>query len=208
MSITFIIIILTCLISIQAFNNHQMFDRLKHFPYFEKRERDYVRWFTSGLIHGDYVHLAINMFVLYSFGRIVEKIYMREFGTLAGEFIYLGMYISAIAFANLPTFRKHGDNPNYMAVGASGAVSAVTFTFLLFFPWEKIYLYGIIGLPAIVWGVIYLVYEQWASKNSKDNIGHDAHFAGAVYGMLFVVLLKPSVYNDFVNKILYNSPYW
>ena len=69
-------------------------------------------------------------------------------------------------------------------------------------------LYGIIPLRAIIGGVAYLIYEQWASKNSQDNVGHDAHFAGAIYGMMFAVLLRPSVYNDFVDEIMYNSPYW
>jgi membrane associated rhomboid family serine protease len=208
MSVTIIIIIFTAIVSIQAFNRADIFEKLKHHPYTEHRNKEYYRWLTSGLIHADYIHLAINMFVLWQFGGVVERIYQSLFGDTLGMFLFVLMYFSAIVFSDLPTFRKHKDNPYYAAVGASGAVSAIVFTFILFYPWAEMSLYGIIPFRAILGGVAYLIYEQWASKNSNDNIGHDAHFAGAIYGMMFTVLLKPSVYNDFVEQIIYNSPFW
>lgn len=208
MSITLIIIIFTCIISIQAFNRMDIFEKLKHHPYTELRQKEYYRWLTSGFLHADYVHLFINMFVLWKFGSVVEREYQVEFGSSVGMFLFLLMYLSAIVFADLPTFRKHQNDPMYAAVGASGAVSAVLFTYILYYPWAQLSLYGIIPFRAIVGGVAYLIYEQWASNNAKDNIGHDAHFAGAIYGMMFTVLLKPSVYNDFVDQIIHNSPYW
>lgn len=208
MSITLIIIIFTCIISIQAFNRMDIFEKLKHHPYTELRQKEYYRWLTSGFLHADYVHLFINMFVLWQFGSVVEREYQVEFGSSVGMFLFLLMYLSAIVFADLPTFRKHQNDPMYAAVGASGAVSAVLFTYILYYPWAQLSLYGIIPFRAIVGGVAYLIYEQWASNNAKDNIGHDAHFAGAIYGMMFTVLLKPSVYNDFVDQIIHNSPYW
>ena len=208
MSVTLIIIIFTCIISIQAFNRMDIFEKLKHHPYTELRQKEYYRWLTSGFLHADYVHLGINMFVLWQFGTVVEREYQVEFGSSVGMFLFLLMYLSAIVFADLPTFRKHQNDPMYAAVGASGAVSAVLFTYILYYPWAQLSLYGIIPFRAIVGGVAYLIYEQWASSNAKDNIGHDAHFAGAIYGMLFTVLLKPSVYNDFVDQIIHNSPYW
>ena len=208
MSVTLIIIIFTCIISIQAFSRMDIFEKLKHHPYTELRQKEYYRWLTSGFLHADYVHLGINMFVLWQFGTVVEKEYQVEFGSSVGMFLFLLMYLSAIVFADLPTFRKHQNDPMYAAVGASGAVSAVLFTYILYYPWAQLSLYGIIPFRAIVGGVAYLIYEQWASSNAKDNIGHDAHFAGAIYGMMFTVLSKPSVYNDFVDQIMYNSPYW
>ena len=208
MSVTLIIIIFTCIISIQAFSRMDIFEKLKHHPYTELRQKEYYRWLTSGFLHADYVHLGINMFVLWQFGTVVEREYQVEFGSNVGMFLFLLMYLSAIVFADLPTFRKHQNDPMYAAVGASGAVSAVLFTYILYYPWAQLSLYGIIPFRAIVGGVAYLIYEQWASSNAKDNIGHDAHFAGAIYGMLFTVLLKPSVYNDFVDQIIHNSPYW
>ncbi len=208
MSVTLIIIIFTCIISIQAFSRVDIFEKLKHHPYTELREKQYYRWLTSGFLHADYVHLGINMFVLWQFGSVVEREYQVEFGSSVGMFLFLLMYLSAIVFADLPTFRKHQNDPMYAAVGASGAVSAVLFAYILYYPWAQLSLYGIIPFRAIVGGVAYLIYEQWASTNAKDNIGHDAHFAGAIYGMMFTVLLKPSVYNDFIDQIMYNSPYW
>ena len=208
MSVTLIIIIFTCIISIQAFSRVDIFEKLKHHPYTEARQKEYYRWLTSGFLHADYVHLGINMFVLWQFGSVVEREYQAQFGSSIGMFLFLLMYLSAIVFADLPTFRKHQNDPMYAAVGASGAVSAVLFTYILYYPWAELSLYGIIPFRAIVGGVAYLIYEQWASMNAKDNIGHDAHFAGAIYGMMFTVLLKPSVYNDFVDQIIHNSPYW
>ncbi len=208
MSVTLIIIIFTAIVSIQAFSRADIFEKLKHHPYTEHRNKEYYRWLTSGLIHADYVHLFINMFVLWQFGGVVEKIYQSLFGDTLGMFLFVLMYFSAIVFSDLPTFRKHKDNPHYSAIGASGAVSAIVFTFILFYPWASMSLYGIIPFRAILGGVAYLIYEQWASKNSNDNIGHDAHFAGAIYGMMFTILLKPSIYNDFVEQIIYNSPFW
>ena len=208
MSVTLIIIIFTCIISIQAFNRMDIFEKLKHHPYTESRNKEYYRWLTSGFLHADYIHLGINMFVLWQFGGVVEKVYQAQFGSSMGMFLYLIMYLTSIVFSDLPTFRKHKDNPQYAAIGASGAVSAVVFTFILYYPWATMSLYGIIPFRAIVGGIAYLIYEQWASKNSQDNIGHDAHFAGAIYGIMFAVLLRPSVYNDFVDEIMYNSPYW
>jgi membrane associated rhomboid family serine protease len=208
MTATNLLLIFTCLVSWQAFQNPNLFDKLKHHPYVESREKEYYRWLTSGLIHADFLHLGINMFVFWQFGNVVEKIYQSEFGENMGRILYVLMYLTAIVFSDLPTFRKHRDNPYYMAVGASGAVSAVVFTFILYYPWAEMSLYGIIPFRAIIGGVAYLVYEQWASQNAKDNIGHDAHFAGAIYGIVFTMILNPSTFSTFIDKIIYNSPYW
>ncbi len=208
MSVTLIIIIFTAIVSIQAFNRVDIFERLKHHPYTEYRYKEYYRWITSGLIHADYVHLAINMFVLWQFGGVVERIYQSQFGDSIGRLLYVLMYFSAMVASDLPTFFKYKDQPHYAAVGASGAVSAVLFTFILFYPWAEMSLYGIIPFRAIVGGTAYLLYEQWASRNSNDNIGHDAHFAGAIYGIIFTVILDPSIYREFLEQIMYDSPYW
>jgi membrane associated rhomboid family serine protease len=182
--------------------------KLRHHPYSEARDKEYYRWLTSGFVHLDLIHLLINMLVLWQFGNVVEARYCDLFGASTGALLFFVMYMTAIVFADLPTFRKHRDNPYYGAVGASGAVSAIMFAYMLFHPWDKLYLYGIIPIYAVIGGFLYLAYEQWASRNSTDNIGHDAHFAGAVYGMLFTILLKPSIYNDFIDELIYNSPFW
>jgi membrane associated rhomboid family serine protease len=208
LTVTNVLCLFTILVSYLSFNNSDLFMKLRHHPYSEARDKEYYRWLTSGFVHLDLIHLLINMLVLWQFGNVVEARYCDLFGASTGALLFFVMYMTAIVFADLPTFRKHRDNPYYGAVGASGAVSAIMFAYMLFHPWDKLYLYGIIPIYAVIGGFLYLAYEQWASRNSTDNIGHDAHFAGAVYGMLFTILLKPSIYNDFIDELIYNSPFW
>jgi len=206
MSLTLIIVIITGLISYQAFNNRSMMEQLKHYPYAEARNKEYFRFLSSGFIHNDWVHLLINMFVLYSFGEILEQVFLQIFGEMMGRINYLLLYLFSIVFASIPSFLKHRNNPSYGAVGASGAVSAVLFSFLIFYPWEMIYLYAIIPIPGIVAGLAYLAYSHWASKNRNDNIGHDAHFYGSVFGFLFTIVLQPSQFSAFLQRLVQDFP--
>ena len=129
--------------------------------------------------------------VLYSFGRIVEQYYGFYF-SLKGILYYLLLYIGGTALSTLPSYGKHKDDYSYTAVGASGAVSAVVFASIVFDPLNKIYIFLIpIGIPAIIFGILYLVYSWYMGKKNIDNIGHDAHFWGAIFGFVFTILLKP-----------------
>lgn len=208
MSVTLLIMIFTVIVSLQALNRVDIFERLKHHPYTEYRYKEYYRMLTSGFVHADYIHLALNMFVLWQFGGVVERIYEAEFGEGLGKILFLVMYLSAIVVSDLPTHFKYRNAPHYAAIGASGAVSAVVFTFILFYPWAQMSLYGIIPFRAIVGGAAYLIYEQWASRNAQDNVGHDAHFTGAIYGVIFTIIINPTVYKEFLEQIMYDSPYW
>lgn len=208
MSVTIIIIAITCLISIPAFKNRRLFDQLKHHPYTEKREKEYYRWLTSGFLHGSEMHLGINMFVLYQFGTTVENEFQGIFGSTTGAVLFLVMYLLTIVLADAPTYFKHQDNPRYAAIGASGGVSGILMSYVLFDPWAMLGLYFVIPMPAIVFAVLYLWYESWAAKNSKDNIGHDAHFWGAIAGIVITLIFKPSIYMGFVSKLLHGSPWW
>jgi membrane associated rhomboid family serine protease len=141
------------------------------------------------------------MFVLFSFGRVVE-IYYKELFEIKGAFYYVLLYVGAIAISVLPSFGKHKDDPGYNAVGASGAVSAVVFASILFEPLAKIYLFFIpIGIPAAIFGVLYLIYSAYMGKRGKDNIGHDAHFWGAIFGIVFTICLKPKIVLYFISQI-------
>jgi len=201
MSITLVICIVTFLISYQAFNNRNILERLKHYPIAEHQNKEYYRMLSSGFVHGSWLHLLINLFVLYQFGPVVETVYKQIFGEITGPVIFLLMYLSTIVMADLPTFFKHKSNPSYAAIGASGAVSGVVFIYILFFPWTTLSLYGIIPFKAIVGGIAYLIYSSWASKNSNDGIDHSAHFYGAVYGMIFTMILYPKVIAHFIQEI-------
>lgn len=207
MSVTILIIIITCAISIPALSNRALFDRFKHHPYTEKRNKEYYRWLTSGFLHGSQMHLLINMFVLYQFGTVVEAKYNQMLGTGIGTSMYLFMYLLVIILANVPTYFKHEDNPYYAAIGASGGVSGVLFAFILFSPWSMLGLFFILPIPAIIFGVLYLWYESWAAKNQNDNIGHEAHFYGAIAGIIITIILKPSVASQFVDRLINGMPF-
>ena len=142
------------------------------------------------------------MFVLYQFGQVIEFEFISLFGESAGWPIYGLFYLSAIVAANLPTYVKHKDNTSYAGIGASGAVSGVVFIYILFYPWQLLWLYGIIPIPALVGGVLYLIYSSWASKKQSGRIDHMAHFYGAVYGIVFISVFKPEVLLSFFEKLI------
>lgn len=199
---TIYIIIATVIISLVCFNNHSLNAKLIFNPYLVKHHNEWYRMVSSGFQHADFLHLFINMFVLLSFGSAVEDYYALAFGA-HGNWVFLLLYISSIFAANVSTLYKYQNNSAYNALGASGAVSAVVFTSILFNPFNKIYLYGIIGLPGILLGIIYLGYSYYMSKKQNDNINHEAHFYGAVYGILFTLALKPKVINIFIYELVH-----
>jgi membrane associated rhomboid family serine protease len=206
-SITNIIIGITVLVSYTAFNDAAFFDKYKHSPYAESRYKEYYRMLTSGFLHGSMQHLLINMFVLWQFGNVVEQYYIGIFGIALGKILYLIMYLSCIVFADLPTYGKHKDNSSFASIGASGAVSGLMFTFVLLDPWNVLRLYGIIPISAIIGAIIYMIYTHWASRNSNDNIDHDAHYWGAIYGMIFIIICHPAIYTQFIHKLIHECPF-
>jgi len=195
------IIIITTLISIIALYNQELFDRLKFNPFGIKHNGQGWRFFTYGLVHADFIHLFINMFVLYSFGKAVTDAYHFYFDD-KGYMFYLMLYIGGIVFSVLVDFGKHKDDVWYNAVGASGAVSAVLFASIFLYPTGSVYLFPIpFPLPSVVFGVLYLVYSAVMARRGRDNIGHNAHFFGAVFGIAFTVALKPRLLISFWEQI-------
>ncbi len=198
MSISIGIIALTVIVSLVAFNNRELFRRLVFSPYDIKHFKNSYRFLSYGLIHADWVHLLVNMMVLYSFGRIVEASYIGLFG-IKGILYYLLLYIGGIALSTLPSYGKHKNDYSYTAVGASGAVSAVVFASIIFSPLSKIYIFPLpIGIPAILFAVLYLVYSWYMGKKNLDNVGHDAHFWGAIFGFVFTIILKPALFMNLI----------
>jgi membrane associated rhomboid family serine protease len=188
---TIFFIAITVLISIFAFNRRDIFDRLKFNAYMIHSKREYHRFLTYGFIHADWVHLFVNMLVLYSFGQIVEDLFQYYF-QIKG-YVYFGLlYIAGIGFSSLFDYGKHKDNIYYNAVGASGAVSAVVFSSIILYPAGKIFLFFIpIGIPAPIFGVLYLIYSAYMARKGTDNIGHSAHFWGAIFGVVFTIAINP-----------------
>jgi len=203
MIINFVIIGITVIISILAWNQEELFSRLKFNPYLTKERKEYWRLVSYGLIHADWIHLLVNMFVLYSFGNMVTQYFDLLFPGKS-IFYYMILYIGGLLIASAPGFGRHKNNPYYNAVGASGAVSAVLFSSIVFNPMSKIYLFFIpIGIPAVLFGILYLFYSVYMDKKGKDNVGHDAHFWGAVYGLVFPIIFEPRLLIHFVQKIFF-----
>jgi len=206
MSITLGIVIFTVIISIMCFNNMNLFNALKHYPVEEYNKGQYYRWLTSGFVHGDFLHLFINMFVFHEFGRYVEANFIENFGLTTGSIIYLTTYILIIIMGDIPTYYKNKENPYFASVGASGGVSGILFIFILLNPWSMLGLFFIIPIPAIIFGVLYLWYSTWAAKNQQGNIDHEAHFYGAIAGIVIAIISRPAIFNEFLFSLLNDFP--
>jgi membrane associated rhomboid family serine protease len=197
-TITLSIIVLTCLVSATAFNNAKILDDLIFWPPAISIRHQYYRFVTCGLIHADIMHLAFNMITLYFFGREIEARYMGELGL--PHYFYLVLYIGALIVANIPTYLKRRDDYNYRSLGASGAVCAVLFAFVLLKPWATISVI-IIPMPAIIYAFLFLGYSVYMSKRGGDNVNHDAHFWGALFGIVFTIVVHPDIVNSFMNEL-------
>ncbi|MEY4877031.1 MAG: hypothetical protein RL708_2180 [Bacteroidota bacterium] len=199
-SYMWLILGITILASLIAFGNETFFNKNKFVPYLINRNPlEWFRFISSGFIHADFMHLFLNMFVFYSFGSNLNYYFNDMFGT-KGNLYFLFLYISAIAVSEIPTYIKNRNNSYYASIGASGAVAAITFANILISPTSDILMMGI-RMPAIVFGVIYLAAEYFLGKRKGDNINHDAHFWGAVYGFVFTGLLQPNLFLLFVEKV-------
>jgi membrane associated rhomboid family serine protease len=196
------IIIVTSLISIYALYNQEVFGMLKFNAYAIRHQGQGWRFLSYGLVHADWIHLFINMFVLYSFGKAVIEAYHYYFD-VKGYLFYVLLYVGGICFSVLFDYGRHKDDPQYNAVGASGAVSAVLFASILVYPTGSIYIFPIpFPLPSVVFGVIYLVYSAVMARRGTGNIGHNAHFWGAIFGLVFTVALKPILVLSFWKQIM------
>ncbi|MFI5134861.1 MAG: rhomboid family intramembrane serine protease [Chitinophagales bacterium] len=201
MNITYIIIIVTALASVTAFQSSELMDRWIMRPYDVKYRNQWYRFITSGFIHANWSHLIINMLVFYSFAIVVTQYYDAYFGARA-VYYFIMLYLGGMIIADVPTYFKHREQSWYASLGASGAVSAVTFASVLIEPRSMIYLMGFVPLPAIIWAVGYLVYSQYMGRRGGDNINHSAHFYGAVFGLIYTLALRPAFAIDFVHKLI------
>ena len=188
MSITRIIVAITALVTIIANNNNELKRKLLFNSYLIKHSKEYYRLFSHALIHSGWMHLLVNMWVLYMFGQMVEHELVGRYGS-KGSIFFILLYVGGIAFASLPALIKHQDNPQYNALGASGAVASILFAYIILRPTSGISLYFMVNMPAFLFGILYLWYEWSMDKKSKGRIAHDAHFYGALYGVAFMLLV-------------------
>ncbi len=194
---TIIIIVVTALISFGAFNNRNLYNDLILYPPAINRGQ-YYRFLTSGFIHADLQHLLFNMFTMYFFGKVMENFLNSELGNWA----FLTLYLGAIIISDIPSYIKNKNNPGYASLGASGGVSAVLFAFIMIAPWSTIYVL-ILPVPAIVFGVLYMGYSIYMSKKGTDNVNHDAHLWGALFGIAFILLNMPEQMAGFIERVLH-----
>ena len=204
MTTTLVLIILTVLVSFLCFNNSKLFNTLSLKPFYVVEQRQWWRVVSHGFVHGDTMHLAINMIVLYSFGRSVEF----SFNELHAEgwignprAAYLALYFAGMLAATVHDLIRNRNNPHYASIGASGAVSAVVFTSIFFDPWGKLLIMGVIPIPGILFGILYLVYSQYSARRGRDNVNHHAHLYGALFGFAYPLLLNPQLINHFLGAL-------
>lgn len=201
---TIIIIVITAAISFFAFKDASVMNSLIFNPYKTITNKQWYRLVTHGFIHADFTHLLVNMIVLFSFGQAVENIFgmLQMQGIISSsKVMFIALYFGGIIIASLPSLRKQKGNYYYNSLGASGAVSAVVFTSIFFQPLSNIYLFFAIPIPSILFGVAYLAYEHYMAKKGQGKINHDAHFAGAVFGFIFPILLEPKLIFHFLQSI-------
>ncbi len=202
MSVTIGIIALTSLISLLSFSNNALKEQLIFSPYSHLNEKKWWLVITHGFIHADYLHLIFNMYVLYIFGGNVERFFLQTSKVAYLYFILL--YIGGMIFATLPSLIKHRNNSNYKSLGASGAVAAIVFVFIALSPISKMGLIILPGIyiPAFIFGVLYLIAENYMSRKGTTNIAHDAHIAGAIFGLVFLGGYDYKLYIKFFDTII------
>ncbi len=199
--LTFIILAATVLVSWRAFEQSALFEKLLHSPYRVKHQKQYYRLFTHMLVHADGIHLALNMFVFYSFGRVMESIFTMNWGSMKGGLMFIALYVLGGVAATLPSMRKHGDNYGYNSVGASGAVSALLMAYMILFPLNEIAFF-FIPMPAFIGVFVFFLLEHFMKRNVRSNIAHDAHIWGALFGIVFIAVLVPQSIPRFITQVL------
>jgi len=199
MIVTLLLTAVTFAVSMSVFNHRDLGLSLAMWPSLVHRKHQYYRFITYGFVHADMQHLLFNMITLFFFGAALEPLLGARIGPLGfGVF-----YLSALVVSILPSYLKHRRDPQYLGIGASGAVSAVLFAFIMFQPWAMIYVFFILPIPAVVFAVLYVAYSIYMDRRGKDNINHSAHLWGAAYGVLVTLVATPDVLQSFLGQLLH-----
>jgi len=200
MNITLFIIGATAIISFLAFQNNTLVEKMQFNAAKIIHGKEYHRLISHAFIHASWTHLFVNMFVLYFFGRNIEIYFVKYFGNRYIAY-YLLLYFGGILASNIWSLIKHKNNYYYNSVGASGAVSAVLFASIFFDPWNKLLLFAVVPIPGILFALAYLFYSYLKGKRNDDNVAHDAHILGSLFGFIFPIILKPGLFEQFIDKL-------
>jgi membrane associated rhomboid family serine protease len=194
-SAALVIFVATIAISlIGLFGAPKLIERSLFRPYWLTRRKEYATVIMSGFVHADLMHLIFNMMTFYFFAFALE----RYIGTLQ----FLGLYLAGLLISHAGTYYKQRNNPDYASLGASGAISAVLFAAIVYFPEQQLMILPIpIPIPAPLFAIGYLAYTYYASRHPQGRINHDAHLGGAITGLLFVALTEPRAYGALLQSI-------
>lgn len=195
------ILLFTVITSVYTFSNPQNFGKMMLHPYSVSRGSNIYTIISSGLVHKDWSHLIFNMLTFLFFGFPLERLLASL--SVWGHIQFLLIYVIGLILSDITTIIKQKDNFHYNSLGASGAICAILFSYILFNPTMSIYLFFIpIPIPAVIFGFLFLAYCVWAAKSSRDSINHDAHFYGAITGVVLTVILYPTALGHFFNQVL------
>ena len=215
LNILTIIIAITVIASLRGFKDDNLVGKNLLVPYLVHNDRQRHRLFSYMIFHKDMGHLFFNMFSLYFLGQFLLNArgghyigvtyydgLIQEYGPMAGQMVFLVLYVLGGLAATLIPMMRHKNNSYYSALGASGAVSAVIFAALMWNPGMKLNIMFIpIGIPAYVFGPLYLLFEYYMDKRGGTNVGHDAHIGGALFGVIFAIFIQPEVISRLLNEI-------
>jgi membrane associated rhomboid family serine protease len=197
---TIILIAITVAVSYAAFKSPKLMENLQFNASKIYHKNEYHRLITHAFVHANWEHLFVNMIVLFSFGQAIEMYFKYNFGNNHILYYFL-LYFGGILTSNLYALIKHRNNYFYNSVGASGAVASVLFAAIFFDPWHKILFFYVLPIPGIIFAALYLVYSYQMSIKQKDNVAHDAHFLGALFGFIFPILINPTLFETFLDKL-------
>lgn len=194
--VSLLIFISTLGISLYAmYGNQSLFYRWMLRPYAVAHEGKWYQIITSGFIHADLWHLLFNMLAFYFFAFPLEGAFLHPL-----EFLLI--YFGSMALADVSTILKHKDNPDYASVGASGAIAGILFSSILYMPYGSIMIFPIpFGIPAPIFGILFLVYSYYIGRKVESFVNHEAHFWGALSGVAITIILDPSVIPHFFSYI-------
>lgn len=195
---TLSIIAVTCVVSFMAFKRPPLWHKLVLWPPGVTRRHEYWRLLTSGFVHADMQHLLFNMITLFFFGRLMEQFFAMQIG----EAGYVLFYLGGVLISILPSYLSHRNQTDYVSLGASGAVSAVLFAFILLQPWALIFVF-VLPVPAVLYAIAYVGYSIYMDRRGRDNINHSAHLWGAAYGVLFTLAVDPGVAQWFLARVMH-----
>ncbi|MCC5943176.1 MAG: rhomboid family intramembrane serine protease [Balneolaceae bacterium] len=186
MTVTITLIVINVVVSLAAlYVSPKLLEKGMLRPYRTLRKQTWYEVITSGFLHANLSHLLVNMFVLFFFGVVMEQV--------LGVFYFTALYFSGLLFSSIPSLVTHKDNPDYATIGASGAVESVLFSYIFIFPTEKLILILLpIPIPAWFFGLAFLAYSVFEGKRGAGNVNHAAHIAGAIWGILFLILFVPN----------------